>query len=212
VNDPIVWPTTSLRARLSGLERRVLTSGSDAARLAPDCLRVLQNAVGHLEVAGEHLQQRDNDLRQARREMAATQRRLDALLALMEHAYLRTDETGIIVDANHAAARMLNLSPRFLSGRALVLFLAGERVEFLERLKQLADADEPATMTLRLRPRERHWLEVRARAATIFDEAGHAAGIQWLLTPLTGDQHERDGRNGANGTGGDAALDDPHES
>jgi len=173
----------SLRARLSSLGRRLQQAPDDAARVAPECLRELEAAAGRLEAAHEQARARDAELRQQRAVVASVEQRLAGLLAMVDAGYLQTDLTGVIQEANPAAARILNLSKKCLAGRPFVLFLAAGRVELMARLGALADAGTPTELDLKLRPRERQIVTVRARICPILDASARPTGLQWLLIP-----------------------------
>ena len=175
------WQPPDMRARLAGLERRVNHPLADPTRLAPDCLKELESAVGQLEVVREQLQTREAELRAMRAQLGDWRQRLLTLGDSLDGAYLLTELDGVILEANQAAARLLNLSSRFLTGRPLHLFLAAERVEFLRFLQNLPGCPAPEQLILRIRPRERHCLHVAARARIVPDASGRPLNVQWLI-------------------------------
>jgi len=183
VSDQAFSHAASLRARLSSLERRLQHAPGDAARVAPECLRELEAAVGRLEACQEQLKQRDLEVRQLRGAIESAEQRFSALVAMVDCGYLLTDLTGLIIEANPAAARILNISRKSLPGRPFVLFIASGRVELMARLNALAAIGTPTDLDLRLRPRERQMLSVRTRICPVRDASAKPIGLQWLLTP-----------------------------
>jgi PAS domain-containing protein len=170
-----------MRARLAGLERRANHPLADKTRLAPDCLKELESAVGQLELAREQLHDREEELRELRGRIGDWQQRLLALVDTLDEAYLLTELDGVILESNQAAARLLNISTRFLAGRPLHLFLAAERVEFLRFLQNLPGCADPETLAVRIRPRERHCLLVTLRARVVPGAGGGPKNVQWLI-------------------------------
>ena len=183
MSDQAFSHAASLRARLSSLERRLKHAPGDASRVAPECLRDLETAVGRLEASQEQLKQRELEVRQLRSTIASIEQRFTALVTMVECGYLLTDRTGLILEANPAASRILNISRKSLAGRPFVLFIAAGRVELMARLGALADAGSPTDLELRLRPRERQMLTVRTRICPVRDGGEKAMGLQWLLNP-----------------------------
>jgi len=173
----------SLRARLSSLERRLQHAPGDASRVAPECLRELEMAAARLDALHENLRQRDAEVRQLRGVVDSVEQRLGALVTMVDCGYLLTDVSGVIQEANPAAARILNISRKSLAGRPFVLFIASGRVELMARLGKLAEAGAPTDLELRLRPRERQMLSVRTRICPVRDGSAKPIGLQWLLTP-----------------------------
>lgn len=173
----------SLRARLSSLERRLQHAPGDASRVAPECLRELEMAVARLDALHETLRQRDAEVRQLRGGIDSVEQRLSALVTMVDCGYLLTDLSGVIQEANPAAARILNISRKSLAGRPFVLFIASGRVELMARLSTLAEAGTPTDLELRLRPRERQLLSVRTRICPVRDGGAKPIGLQWLLIP-----------------------------
>src|SRR3954468_1439691 len=183
VTDQGFSHAASLRARLSSLERRLQHAPGDASRVAPECLRELEMAAARLDALHENLRQRDAEVRQLRGVVDSVEQRLGALVTMVDCGYLLTDVSGVIQEANPAAARILNISRKSLAGRPFVLFIAAGRVELMARLGMLAEAGTPTDLDLRLRPRERQMLTVRTRICPVGDGGEKPIGLQWLLTP-----------------------------
>jgi two-component system cell cycle sensor histidine kinase/response regulator CckA len=139
--------------RLEDMRRHVETirGTSDASSAAFEELLV---AVEELRVAEEELRQQNEDLTVAHATVAEERRRYQHLFQYAPDAYLLTDLSGIIREANHSAAHLLGVKPRFLVGKTLVSFVA---VEDRPRLRRDIGRwqSEPAakSMELRLRPR-----------------------------------------------------------
>lgn len=102
------------------------------------------------------------------------------LFELLPDAYIVTDARGTIQQANQAAAHLLNIEQKFLTGKPIDLFLTrSERQAFPAKLSQLRYCDRPSSKTvyhqgeiIPLEP-ERFWLVERGwvKLSTI-DESG----------------------------------------
>ncbi len=148
-NAPNTMPTSeqqiqdklgAIAQKLSAIEQRAEsdTASKRTLGLLEDCRRL----VGDLERVFTSL--RDADRRHAahRQEVEVAARRADLLLELSPMAYVLVHANGVILDANVAAARLLNLSLRHLRGKPFDLFLHGDRETFLTRLREMREGSE----------------------------------------------------------------------
>jgi PAS domain S-box-containing protein len=86
---------------------------------------------------------------------------------LFEHAPgagIVIEPNGLVVDANRAAARLLNLTHRHLVGKPFHLFVSADREGFLGRLRKLRPRENADEWRVRLRPRERSVVDVTIAA------------------------------------------------
>lgn len=83
-------------------------------------------------------------------EVAAWERLFD----VMPGACVLTDRFGAILNANHAAGSLLNIAPKYLRSRDLVVF-TDPRDLFRSVLERMACAPEDVRVTFTIRPRER---------------------------------------------------------
>jgi len=160
--------------RHTALHRRVAQGPS------PDAL-----AVSTLDELGEILE----ELRTVHTEMLDWRARLDDthrvlhaqrtkywdLFDDMPAAYLITDPDTVIAEANAAAGRLLNMSPRYLTGKPLSMFVGGDREQFLCDAATAAETRTPIELTFRLRPRERSTMSIAARVR------GDGPTLRWVL-------------------------------
>ena len=89
-----------------------------------------------------------------------------------------TGENGIIVDATHQAAELLNLSPRGLRGRSFSLFFPGDRDHVIRALREAAQG-HPTAFDAVLRPRDRRPVPVYVSAGI---EDSDTRTIRWIIT------------------------------
>lgn len=139
--------------RLADVERRAATGGersptiqkllSDFRRLADD-----------MEEAFTSLRDAMARQRELQHDVETASRRAAVLLELSPVPWLVVDRGGLILDANAASGRALNVSQRRLVGRSFELFLDSEREEFTARLAAVGEGDRQR-WNITLRPRER---------------------------------------------------------
>ena len=117
-----------------------------------------------------------------RAEVRAAEEAWDHLFQVMPSACVLTDSSGLILRANHAASRLLNVSAAHLEGRELLLF-SQDRQTFLELLRGI---DQKRTGEMRaelmLRPRERKPLVTQLHLVTAPNREG---AWFWIVTPGT---------------------------
>jgi PAS domain S-box-containing protein len=91
-------------------------------------------------------------LDRAREAAEAERRRFADLFGLYPAAYLKTTPTGVIQEANQAAATLLgDASPAALVGQSLALFVAEEdRDAFLSQLESLPERGRVADWRVRV--------------------------------------------------------------
>ena len=99
-------------------------------------------------------------------------------------ATIITDDHGLIVSANAAAARLLNLSTRGIRERSMLAFFAPGRERIAAQMRRAAEGlvvQETAT----IRPRDRKPFTVRVDiSAAPFERGG---SLEWSLEPLRDD-------------------------
>ncbi len=183
MSDSTTSQTAALRGRIALLERRAGQPHADKARVAVEALGELKTSCAQLEIAGEQIRDMEADLKRMHALARHHGSRVQALLDFLPDAYLATGLDGVITEANHAAAELLNVSQRFLAGRPLHVFLASERLEFLAFLAALPETVAPSERPLRLRPRDRHRIDAMVRVAVTHDPSGQVNGLQWIIRP-----------------------------
>jgi PAS domain-containing protein len=105
---------------------------------------------------------REYECARLRAELQAQTQAWEHLFAHVPMACVAADAAGNIVEANPAAGRLLNIGPRRLKGRELLLF-ATDRQRFASVLRQAVVHSAPIDVPMVLRPRERKPVPVRVR-------------------------------------------------
>jgi PAS domain S-box-containing protein len=104
--------------------------------------------------------------------------RYRSLFELAPVAYLVTDRLGTVQEANQRATGLLGSGQRFVTGRPLTMFVAGEeRAWFRQRLGQLGDAGVQE-WELRLQPRRG---SPRSVVVTVEAIPGRPSELRWVL-------------------------------
>nr|WP_211176320.1 ATP-binding protein [Brasilonema sp. UFV-L1] len=173
---------------------------SESSRLQEDtllrALEELGTALEELRVAEEELREQNEQLTFANQQVEVERQRYQELFDLAPDGYLVTNLEGKIVEANSAAAQLLNISKSFLIGKALINFVPEEeRRAFRTQLLQLSDMERIQEWEICLQPRKGSIFHaslsvttVRGRAlggSQIQHQQGKPVGWRWLVRDIT---------------------------
>jgi PAS domain-containing protein len=111
------------------------------------------------------------------RRLETASKRADLLFDSSPMPCVVVEESGRILDANPAAALLLNTSLRHLPGKSFELFLARDRSGFFSWLQRVASGDDVEPWAGALRPREQ-----RTRQITLVGNSEAAGQIALILT------------------------------
>lgn len=144
-------------------------------------------ALGELRVAAEALREQNEKLAAAQVEVEEERRRYQHLFHYAPDAYLLTDLAGIVREANRSAARLLNVQPRFMAGRAFVSFVALEdRARVRAELGRWQSEPTPKSLEVRLQPR--HGVPFDSAITLSVARGGPddtAIGFRWLVRDIS---------------------------
>jgi PAS domain-containing protein len=178
--DALELQLASALQRLHTLERRAETHGDNRALLTRS-LAELSTALEEVRVAQEQMIENRRRLEELQVELTAQAAKYWQLFDEMPEPYLVTRPDTVIVEVNRAAAELLNVSQRFLAGKALSVFICEDRGRFLDESGRVATERGSAELNLKLRPRERAPLTVSARVR------GDGSTLRWIFRRLTAD-------------------------
>jgi PAS domain S-box-containing protein len=184
----------AVRGRVAELERCSGHSPIALQLLAPAALEELQIALEELEVAEEELRQQNEELLATREAVEAERHRYEELFQFAPDSYLVTDPEGIIREANHAAATLLQAPLNLLAGKPVAVFVVQEaRPAFrthLTRLAALSSVEPEGTRgapewAVRLQPRGGAPVDVAVTVAAVRDRGDKLVALRWLLRDIT---------------------------
>lgn len=97
----------------------------------------------------------EEGLLQQNQRIAAAYQHYYELFQASPIAYLVTDASGVILEANEAIAQLLNVPQRYLAGKPLIVFVApSDHLAFYTRLNGLSQAGEVQRWQMHLCPRQ----------------------------------------------------------
>ncbi len=154
--------------------------------LLPIAFKELGTASEELQVAVEEIFQQTEELAVTRSQVEAERQRYKDLFDFMPIAYLVTDEQGKIIEANRAAAKLLNVEQRFLDNKLLVNFIpTAGRKAFRSKLTKLHPLIKLQEWTLRLQPRYCEVLDVAVTIAVAHNLPDNSITWCWILRDIT---------------------------
>ena len=184
--------TQLLTEQIAAVDRQVqeLRSAGDPVTrhdlLLNAAFQELHTTLEELRVAEEELRQQNEELALAGQTIEAERLRYQDLFESAPDAYLVTDLSGTIQQANRAAAALLGVDQSGLRRRSLASFVAPEaRRDFRDLVSGLAQATQAVEQEFTVAPREGHPVEAAVTAAVVRDPLGKATGLRWLLRDIT---------------------------
>jgi PAS domain-containing protein len=181
--DALELQLVSALQRFSTLQRRVASEPADPAKLLDRAIADLGTALEELRVAQEQIIEHRARAEELRMELTNQYRKYRLLSDRMPQPYLVTKSDSVIIEANPAAAELLNVSQRFLVGKVLSVFVCEDRRAFLTDVLRVVP-DTTSEITFRMRPRERAPLTVVAQVSA--DEEA----LRWVVRVVAKAPHE----------------------
>jgi PAS domain S-box-containing protein len=161
--DSLELQLASAVQRFNSLQRRATTAREPGTLLARS-LHELGEVIEEVRVAQEQLVDQRQRMESLQEELRRQNARYWQLFDEIPQPYVVTRVDSTILEVNKAAAELLNVSQRFLAGKALSVFVCEDRSGFLSRIAELVAQRSASQFELKMRPRERAPLSVKAMA------------------------------------------------
>ena len=174
--DAIEMQLAAALQRFSTLQRRAEGS-RDSGAILTKTFAELSSALEEVRVTQEQLIDQRTRMEQMQQELQRQYQRYWQLFDEMPSAYVVTSADTRITEVNKAAAQLFNVSQRFLVNKVLSVFVCEDRAQFLQVAASLATDGGERELAVKLRPRERAPLIVKA------DVAGEAGSLRWIIRP-----------------------------
>jgi PAS domain-containing protein len=178
--DALQAQLASALQRFSVLQRRVGgLEENGQGKLLARALRELENTLDGFRVAQAQLLESRRRNEELQEELQRGYRKYWQLFDDMPQPYLLTKVDSTILEANRAAAELVNVSQRFLVGKTLSVFVSEDRGRFLCQIADAAQGAGGLALDFVLRPRERAAVHVSAKM--------HADGgtLRWIVNPVS---------------------------
>ena len=167
--------------------RRHVESIRKGAESPDEAFAELLAAVEELRVAEEELREQNETLLTAHDEVEEERRRYQQLFHFAPDAYLLTDLSGLVREANRSAARLFGVEPRYMSGKALVSFVAVEdRSRIRAELGRWQSEPTPQSLDVKLKPRYGAPFDAAITLSVARGGARDTAiGFRWLIRDIS---------------------------
>ncbi|CAA9577447.1 Circadian input kinase A [uncultured Synechococcales cyanobacterium] len=176
-----------LYKRVIALQHQASARPSKQELWLPVVLEELNTAFEELQVAEEELQAQNEQLAAAHAQVEVERQRYQELFEFAPDGYLITDLEGIILEANHAAAQLLNISQQLIAGKPLATFIAeSSRRTLRSQLTQLklGQLERLQEWELPLQPRQGMAFDVAITVTTAYNREGRLGTLRWLLRDI----------------------------
>ncbi|HEY9616620.1 MAG TPA: PAS domain S-box protein, partial [Microcoleaceae cyanobacterium] len=142
----------------------------------------LRLALESLQVVEEELRQQNHQLSSAQQMILLEQQRYRDLFEFAPDAYLVTNTQGVIQEANRAASSFLQVTPQYLIGKPLTVFIArSDRRDFHLRL---AHCDFGQNWEANIKPRVGKAFPALIAVTSIKTWQNEVIGLRWLLRDI----------------------------
>lgn len=177
--DALELQIVSALQRFSSLQRRLASDPADPTKLLDRAVSELGTALEELRAAQEQIIENRARMEELQLELSTQYEKYWRLFDRMPQPYLVTKADSTILEANRAAADLLNVSQRFLVGKILSVFVCEDRTRFLSDAARVPPDGSMWDIAFKLRPRERAPLSVMAQVC------GEGDGLRWILRAVS---------------------------
>jgi PAS domain S-box-containing protein len=176
----------SLWQRIETLQRRVYESPAPQLQLTMELLEELTTTLEELRIAEEQLHQQAEELASSHEAVAAEHQRYRELFHFAPDGYVVTDPHGIIVEANRAAAALLNIAQERLIRKPLAVFIAiDDRQAFRNQLAWLQNGGRIREWEVWMQPRNRPSYPASLSCTASREAHGMVVWLRWLLRDIS---------------------------
>ncbi|MEH2288082.1 putative bifunctional diguanylate cyclase/phosphodiesterase [Nostoc sp.] len=165
-----------LRSRVRGIWQRTATQPNSHQELIIEAFDELQIAVEELLAASEELEE-------TRVAVEKERQRYQELFDFAPDAYLVTDATGKILEANNVAATMFCMALKYLVGKPLILFIAQQDRQFFR--SQINNPRQIQDWVIDLKPRFNKPFPASIRTSPVYDSQKKLVSWRWLLRNIS---------------------------
>ena len=148
---------------------------------------LLQKAITEISISLEELQQQNEELIATRHLVEVERQRYYDLFNFAPDGYLLTDVTGIIQEANYAAAKLLNVRQSYLIGKPMAVFVhQTERQKFRQIMLQLQQQWQIKREELQISHEQGSTdFPAELTAIAVEDSQGKIGNLRWLFRDIS---------------------------
>ena len=174
-----------MHIRIDRLHAQAADLPPEEQHVIGEALEELAVSLEELQVAEEELQEQNENLRATQQLLEKEQQRYQDLFHLAPDGYFVTDVHGVIVEANHAAASILNVSPQRLVGKPFALYVdPNQRRLFRQKLNLLPGSVKTQHWEVTLHTRNGETLDAEVTVAPLRDQDASLSGFRWIVRDI----------------------------
>jgi PAS domain S-box-containing protein len=171
---------------INDLARRASGLTGDDRQLFLDALEEIQITLEELEAMGEEFTQQAEELAAAREAADEERRRYAGLFAFAPDAYLVTDPSGVVIEANERAGLLFGLKPSLFVKKPLVALVdPKDRKAYFAQLGRLAQEERLENWEVYFRSRTRRVFPGLVDITTVRSPKGEMTGYRWVIRDAT---------------------------
>ncbi|QLE51851.1 PAS domain S-box protein [Nostoc sp. C057] len=192
--EKFIQRTEILHKRLADLYQTASVLPWIPTDLLPQALKELYNTLKIVQLAAQELYQQNEELLETRNRLEAERQHYQDLFEFAPDGYLVTNTEGMIQEANHTAARLLNVSKHFLVGKPMMNFVPlGERQQVRCELIQLSESDRVKELLVRLQKRHGEFFDAALTVTVVRNQQGKAISLRWIMRNISDRQYLESG-------------------
>jgi len=152
----------------------------------PRALVELGSASEIMNLATQELHLQNEELIQTRNLLETERQRYQDLFEFAPDGYVVTDGSGIIQEANCAAAKLFNYLQQYLVGKPIINFVTLEdRQTFRGFLIQLSESNKVKELVIRMQKRGDELFDAAMTVGVVRDQQGKLIALRWLVRDIT---------------------------
>jgi PAS domain S-box-containing protein len=176
----------SLWQRIEAFQRRIHALPAPPPPLTMELFEELNVTLEELKIAEEELHQQAEELALSHESAAAEHQRYRELFNFAPDGYIVTDPQGIIIEANRAAAALLNIAQGRLIRKPLAVFIAlDDRGAFRSQIAWLQNGGRVREWEVWVKPRNRPPFPAALSCTASRQAHGIVAWLRWLLRDIS---------------------------
>jgi PAS domain S-box-containing protein len=179
--------TEVLHKRLADLYQTATVLPWVPSEMLPQAFEELHHSSKTLQLAVEELYQQNEELIKTQNFLETERQRYQDLFNLAPDAYLVTNASGTIHEANQMAAKLLNIAQQFLVGKPIINFVPlEERQQFRTEINRLSESDRDRELLVRLQQRHGDIFDAGLTVTAVRNQQGQVISLRWIVRNITG--------------------------
>lgn len=162
-------------------------------KLIKESLEELSASIAELQLASETLRQQNEDLLNARQQLAIERNYYKELFDNAPDAYLVTTANGTIKEANQKAVDLLGVSTKYLVRKSLAVFIElTERQQYYRKLNKIRTKAGEISYELTLSNRRGQLITTECFVVPQRNLVGEVTALRWRITPIVSKESQTD--------------------